>query len=69
VVLELKTDGFRPEYVGQLGFYVASVDDQLRQPADQATVGILLCTDRNEQLVRYSLRMGRQESAGVARRR
>jgi len=57
VVIELKVGKFKPEYAGQLGFYVALVDEQLRQPAIHApTVGILLCTDRNEKVVRYALR-------------
>lgn len=55
VVLELKTGRFRPDYIGQLGFYVAWVDEQLRRPGHAPTVGVLLCAGRNEQVVRYSL--------------
>jgi predicted nuclease of restriction endonuclease-like (RecB) superfamily len=55
VVIELKTGKFRPEHLGQLGFYVAVVDDRYRTGIDQATIGILLCTHRNETVVRYSL--------------
>ena len=40
VVIELKAGRFRHEHAGQLGFYVAIVDDQLRNPA-RPTVGIL----------------------------
>jgi len=48
---------FRREYAGQLGFYVAIVDDQLRKPAVHApTVGILLCTSSTENTVKYALR-------------
>ncbi|MDQ2797251.1 MAG: PDDEXK nuclease domain-containing protein [Actinomycetota bacterium] len=44
VVVELKIGRFKPDYTGQLGFYVAIVDEQLRKPAIHApTVGILLC--------------------------
>lgn len=57
VVVELKVGKFRPEYAGQIGFYVAVVDDLLRDPKVHApTVGILVCTDRNEKVVRYALR-------------
>ena len=57
VVVELKVGRFRHEYAGQLGFYVAMVDDELRRPALHApTVGILLCAGRNERVVRYALR-------------
>ena len=56
-VVELKIGRFKPEYTGQLGFYVAMVDDQLRRPGTHAaTVGILLCAGRNEKVVRYALR-------------
>jgi len=57
VVIELKAGRFRHEYAGQLGFYVAIVDDQLRNPAVHApTVGILLCTSSTENTVKYALR-------------
>lgn len=55
VVVELKIGKFEPAHAGQLGFYVALVDDRLRLPAHAPTVGILLCTDRNEAVVRYAL--------------
>ena len=57
MVIELKAGRFRQEHAGQLGFYVAAVDDQLRKPAVHAsTVGILLCTSRTENTVKYALR-------------
>ncbi|MEO7286429.1 MAG: PDDEXK nuclease domain-containing protein [Jatrophihabitantaceae bacterium] len=57
VVIELKIGRFRPEYTGQLGFYVSVVDDQLRDPdLHSPTVGILLCAGRNDSVVRYALR-------------
>ena len=55
VVFELKAGKFKPEYAGQLGFYVAVVDDRIRKPQHTPTVGILLCSDKNESVVRYSL--------------
>jgi hypothetical protein len=56
VVVELKVGRFKPEYTGQLGFYVAVVDDQIRDPDRHApTVGILLCASRNDAVVRYAL--------------
>lgn len=56
VVIELKVDKFRPEHAGQLGFYVAAVDDQIRNPAIHApTVGILLCASHTDTVVRYAL--------------
>jgi len=55
VVVELKIGKFKPDYTGQLGFYVALVDDRLRLAQHRPTVGLLLCADRNESTVRYSL--------------
>jgi predicted nuclease of restriction endonuclease-like (RecB) superfamily len=56
VVIELKIGRFQPEFAGKLGFYVALVDARLRNTAvHRPTVGLLLCTDRNETVVRYSL--------------
>ncbi|MCL2464600.1 MAG: PDDEXK nuclease domain-containing protein [Micrococcales bacterium] len=56
VVVELKVQPFEPGFVGQLGTYVAIVDDVLRCPAIHApTVGLLLCTGKREATVRYAL--------------
>ena len=55
VVVELKIGKFKPDYTGQLGFYVTLVDDRLRLAQHRPTVGLLLCADRNESTVRYSL--------------
>lgn len=55
VVIELKTGKFEPAHAGQLGFYVALVDDRLRRQAHAPTVGILICGNGNEHTVRYSL--------------
>jgi predicted nuclease of restriction endonuclease-like (RecB) superfamily len=56
VVIELKTTTFDPRDAGQLGFYVAVVDDRLRIPTKhQPTVGILLVAGKNDTVVRYAL--------------
>lgn len=56
VVVELKVGPFEPGHLGQLGMYVAMVDDRLRRPDLHApTVGLLLCTGTREATVRYSL--------------
>ena len=55
-VVELKVGKFEPAHIGQLGTYVAIVDDQYRRPAIHApTLGILLCTGKSGPTVRYSL--------------
>lgn len=63
VVVELKVGKFTPEYAGQLGFYVELVEEQLRRPAHAPTVGLLLCTDKNDRVVRYALAGSRQPIA------
>lgn len=56
VAVELKIGDFSPGYLGQLGTYVAIIDDQLRDPERHApTVGILLCTGKHDPTVRYAL--------------
>lgn len=55
VVIELKAKKFDPRDAGQLGFYVALVEDRLRLPQHQPTVGMLLVADKNESVVRYAL--------------
>lgn len=56
VVVELKVGPFAPEHAGQLNFYLSAVDDQLRHPSDQPTIGILLCKSKNDVVVEYALR-------------
>lgn len=56
IVVELKIGRFEAAHSGQLGTYVALVEDRLRRPELHApTIGLLLVTDRNEQIVRYAL--------------
>ncbi|GGU46128.1 PDDEXK nuclease domain-containing protein [Nocardioides albus] len=57
VVIELKSGRFTPRDAGQLGFYVALVDDRLRAADTHAeTVGILLCADKHDGVVEYALK-------------
>jgi predicted nuclease of restriction endonuclease-like (RecB) superfamily len=64
VVIELKTTKFDPRDAGQLGFYVALVDDRLRiHDKHQPTIGILLVAGKNDTVVRYSLAGSNQPMA------
>jgi predicted nuclease of restriction endonuclease-like (RecB) superfamily len=56
VVVELKAGEFIPEHSGKLNFYLNVVDDMLRQKEDNATLGILICKQRNEIITEYALR-------------
>lgn len=48
VVVELKTEKFRPEFTGKLNLYVAAVNKQMKTEQDNPTIGILICKDKNE---------------------
>ena len=56
VVIELKKGRFQPEHAGKLNFYLSIVDDKLRHPSDQKTIGLLICRDNNKIVAEYSLR-------------
>lgn len=55
VVVELKSVKFKPEHVGQLKFYVTAVDKQMRTEADNPTIGLLICKDKNDVVAEYTL--------------
>ena len=55
MVAELKITDFEPEYAGKLNFYLKAVDEQLRQPGDEPSIGILLCKSRDRTVVEYAL--------------
>lgn len=65
VVIELKARAFQPGDVGQLNLYRAAVDDLLRHPEDQPTIGLLLCRGKNKLVVEYAL-SGLDQSIAVA---
>lgn len=56
VVIDLKIEEFKPEFAGKMNFYLSAVDDLLRQPQDQPTLGIILCKERERLVVEYTLR-------------
>lgn len=55
VVIELKANKFKPEHTGQLGFYLAVVDDLMRKEGDNQSIGILLCKSKNKIVAEYAL--------------
>ena len=56
VVIELKAVPFSPAFLGQLGMYMAAVDDLLAHASDGATIGLLLCRAKNDVVAEYALR-------------
>jgi predicted nuclease of restriction endonuclease-like (RecB) superfamily len=55
IVVELKADRFKPEHLGQLGFYLTAVDRQMKSDQDNATIGLLLCKSKNKIVAEYAL--------------
>jgi len=55
VVIELKGGKFKPEHLGQLGFYLTAVDRQVKNEDDNPTIGLLLCKRKNKVVAEYAL--------------
>jgi predicted nuclease of restriction endonuclease-like (RecB) superfamily len=55
VVIELKGGKFKPEHLGQLGFYLTAVDRQVKHETDNPTIGLLLCKSKNKIVAEYAL--------------
>ena len=56
VALELKIGEFEPEYVGKMQFYLSVLDDTVRLPEEQPSIGIILCKSKNRVVVEYALK-------------
>ena len=56
VVIELKTGEFKPDYAGQLNFYLSAVDGILKAEHDNPTIGLLLCKSKNNIVAEYALK-------------
>lgn len=56
VVIELKTGEFKPEYAGQLNFYLSAVDGILKKETDAPSIGLLLCKSKNNLVAEYALK-------------
>lgn len=55
VVFELKIDDFKPEYLGQLNFYLEALDRNLKKPHENPSVGVILCKSKDNEVVQYAL--------------
>ena len=65
VVVELKAVPFQPEFAGKLNFYVNAVDDLIKTPTQNPTIGLLICSNKDETEVQYAFK-GVQTPMGVA---
>lgn len=55
VAFELKADKFKPDHLGQLNFYLESLDRDVKKPNENLSIGILLCKDKDSEVVEYAL--------------
>lgn len=65
IVCELKAKAFEPEFAGKLNYYVNAVDEILKQPDDNPTIGLLICSNMNKADVQWSFK-GITTPMGVA---
>jgi predicted nuclease of restriction endonuclease-like (RecB) superfamily len=56
LIIDLKAEKFRPEYVGKMNFYLSAVDDLMRHPEDRPSIGLILCKTKNKVIAEYALR-------------
>jgi predicted nuclease of restriction endonuclease-like (RecB) superfamily len=56
VAIDLKMEDFKPEFAGKMNFYLSALDDLLRHPDDQPSVGIILCKGKKKKIAEYALR-------------
>lgn len=56
LVIDLKVVEFEPEFIGKLNFYLSAVDDQLRGPHDNPSIGLLICRSRDKLIAEYAFR-------------
>ena len=55
VAIELKIGEFKPEYVGQLQFYLTVLDKQVKMESENPSIGIIICKEKNRTVVEYAL--------------
>ena len=56
VAIDLKTGDFKPEQAGKMNFYLSALDDLVKSPDDNPSVGLILCRDENRTIAEYALR-------------
>ena len=65
IVIELKTTEFKPEYIGQLSFYITAINKTLKKEYDNDTIGLLLCKEKDRLSVEWALE-GTNNPIGVS---
>jgi predicted nuclease of restriction endonuclease-like (RecB) superfamily len=65
VVVDLKVGPFKAEYAGKMNFYLNAVDNLMKRPEDQPSIGLILCEEKNKVIAEYALR-GITKAIGVS---
>ena len=55
VAIELKTTSFQPEHLGKLQFYLEALDQTVKKPHENPSVGILICADKDDEVVKFAM--------------
>lgn len=55
VAVELKIGKFKPEYIGKMQFYLSALDEKIKLPTENPSVGLVLCKSKNEEVVRLAI--------------
>lgn len=63
VAVELKVGKFLPEYVGKMQFYLAALDNVVREKGENPSIGIILCRDKKRTIVEYALKESKKPIA------
>ncbi len=56
IAVELKVGKFKPEYAGKMNFYLSALNDTVKLPNENPSIGIIICKDKNRTTVDYSLK-------------
>jgi hypothetical protein len=56
VAIELKNGKFRPEFAGKMNFYLAALDELLKRPNENPSIGIILCREKKNMVVEFAFR-------------
>lgn len=65
VVIELKAGKFKPEYAGKMNFYLAVLDDTVKQKDENPSIGIIICKSKSKTVVEYALKQ-KSNPIGIA---
>jgi len=56
MVIELKSGEFKAEHAGKMNLYLSAIDDSLKSPTDNPSIGLILCHEKDKILAEYALR-------------